>query len=140
MQSRIGHLVFNVQAGNLPFYRDLFAFLGWNTLYDGPAEGGPMLGIGIADGTSLWFGSKVKDVANDYDGPGLNHLAIGVETPADVDATVDFVRGRGIPPLFDTPRHRPEFSSGADQTYYQIMFETPDRILVEVVYTGPKPA
>jgi hypothetical protein len=39
--------------------------------------------------------------------------------------------------LFETPRHRPEFSS-EDSTYYQIMFESPDRILLEFVYTGPK--
>ncbi len=39
-----------------------------------------------------------------------------------------------------TPRHRPEFSQGPDQTYYQVMFESPDRVLFEVVYTGPKQA
>jgi hypothetical protein len=39
--------------------------------------------------------------------------------------------------LFDTPRHRPDFSQSPDHTYYQIMFESPDRILFEVVYTGP---
>lgn len=138
MQSRIAHLVFNVHSDNLAFYKDLFTFLGWNVWYEGPAEDGSMLGLGLADGTSLWFGSKVKDVANDYDGPGLNHVAIGVAAQADVDAAAGFVQAKGIALLFDTPRHRPEFSSGPDQTYYQIMFETPDRILVEVVYAGPK--
>jgi hypothetical protein len=44
----------------------------------------------------------------------------------------------GIQALFDTPRHRPEFCSSPDNTYYQVMFESPDRILFEVVYTGPK--
>lgn len=140
MQSRIGHLVFNVHTENLAYYKDLFTVLGWNVWYEGPSEGGPMLGLGLADGTSVWFSSKVKDVPNDYDGPGLNHIAIGVSAQADVDAAAEFMRAKGVALLFDTPRHRPEFSSGADQTYYQIMFETPDRILVEVVYTGPKSA
>jgi catechol 2,3-dioxygenase-like lactoylglutathione lyase family enzyme len=80
----------------------------------------------------------VTDVANDYDGPGMNHLAIGTEAQADVDATVDYLRGHGVELLFETPRHRPEFSRSDDQTYYQVMFESPDRILLEVVYTGPK--
>jgi len=40
--------------------------------------------------------------------------------------------------LFETPRHRPEFAQSPEQTYYQIMFETPDRILLEVVYIGVK--
>ena len=44
---------------------------------------------------------------------------------------------RGVKMLFETPRHRPEFSMSPEETYYQIMFESPDRILWEVVYTGP---
>ena len=133
MQTRIGHMQFNVQAANVAFYRDLLAFLGWRVLYEG--EG--MLGVGAADGASLWFAVQVKDVANDYDGPGLNHLAIGTETQADVDATGAYLREHGVELLFGTPQHRPEFS-GEGQTYYQVMFESPDRILFEVVYTGPK--
>lgn len=35
-------------------------------------------------------------------------------------------------------RHRPEFSWGPDDTHDQVMFESPDRTLIEVVYTGPK--
>ena len=31
---------------------------------------------------------------------------------------------------------RPEFSQDTDHTYYQVMFETPDKILIEVVYGG----
>jgi hypothetical protein len=34
--------------------------------------------------------------------------------------------------------HRPEFSMSTEETYYQVMFESPDRILFEVVYTGTK--
>jgi hypothetical protein len=51
---------------------------------------------------------------------------------------VVYLREHNVQPLFETPRHRPEFSAGPDQTYYQVMFESPDRILFEVVYTGPK--
>ena len=78
-----------------------------------------------------------KAVGNDYDGPGMNHVAIAAASQADVDATVGYLHDRGIEVLFDTPRHRPEFS-GEGTTYYQVMFESPDRVLFEVVYTGPK--
>ena len=121
MQSHIGHIQFNVEAANLPFYRDLTAFLGWRTLHD--ADG--FIGVADEGGTSLWFIGYVKPVSNDYDGPGMNHLAFSVPSPADVDAAATFLAAHGVPALFETPRHRPEFSQGPDHTYYQVMFETP---------------
>ena len=134
MRTHVGHIQFNVRAANLPFYRDLTAFLGWQTLYDTEEF------IGVADesGNSLWFTDCVTTVSNDYDGPGMNHLAFITATQADVDAAVDYLRGRGVEPLFGTPCHRPEFSQGEGHTYYQVMFESPDRILFEIVYVGPK--
>lgn len=133
MQSKISHIQFNVQAANLPFYKDLLAFAGLQTLYDGEE----MLGVGDANETSMWFSAAARDVFNDYDGPGMNHLALEVPAQSDVDAAVAWLAERGVPALFGTPRHNPEFSS-AERTYYQVMFESPDRILFEIVYMGPK--
>jgi catechol 2,3-dioxygenase-like lactoylglutathione lyase family enzyme len=134
MQSNLAHMQLNVEPSNLPFYKDLLTFLGWQVIYDGDGS------IGIADtkGTSLWFIGNVKDVANDYDGPGVNHLGIGVGAQKDVDAAAQYVAERGVQHLFETPRHRPDFSGDGPDSYYQVMFETPDRILLEIVYTGPK--
>jgi catechol 2,3-dioxygenase-like lactoylglutathione lyase family enzyme len=134
METRFAHIQFNVQAANLPFYKDLMTFLGWGPINEG--EG--FFGAWGKNGESLWFVGSVKDVSNDYDGPGMNHIGIGAASSADVDAVVTYLAERGVERLFETPRHRPEFAGGEDQTYYQVMFETPDRILVEVVYTGPK--
>ena len=134
MQTHLSHLQFNVQPGNVPFYKDLLAYLGWQTIHEGVG----VLGVAGKNGDSLWFIGQVKDVSNDYDGPGLNHLAIGTATQADVDAAAAYLRERKVELLFETPRHRPEFSQDEGQTYYQVMFETPDRLLLEVVYTGPK--
>jgi catechol 2,3-dioxygenase-like lactoylglutathione lyase family enzyme len=136
MQTGLSHILLNVRPENMAFYRDLMAFLGWKTLY----EGDGMLGVGGKGEESLWFGSQVKEVANDYDGPGVNHIGIGTATQADVDAVVSYLRDHHVEPLFETPRHRPEFSESEEHTYYQVMFESPDRILFEVVYTGPKQA
>jgi catechol 2,3-dioxygenase-like lactoylglutathione lyase family enzyme len=133
MRTRVGHIMFSVRPANMPFYRELLAYLGWKPLYDS-AE---MLGVASGD-QSLWFGGMTKEVGNDYDGPGMNHLAIAAESPADVDAVAGYLNERNVALLFETPRHRPEFSQRDDHTYYQVMFESPDRILLEVVYTGPK--
>ncbi len=132
MQTTLNHIQINVRSENLSFYADLFEQLGWQTLY----ADGSMLGIGDTNRSSVWFIGRIKDVTNDYDGPGMNHLAIGTATQADVDVMAAYLTGRGVSLLFETPRHRPEFAAAPDQTYYQIMFESPDRILFEVVYTG----
>jgi hypothetical protein len=133
MQTRFSHLQINVEPGNLAFYRDLMAFLGWQTIVDDEAY----LGVGGPGENSLWFIGQVKSVANDYDGPGMNHIGNGAASIADVDAVASHLAERQCPSLFETPRHRPEFAAGEGQTYYQVMFESPDRVLFEVVYTGP---
>ena len=136
MRTQFGHIQFNVRPANLPFYRDLMAFLGWQTLYDG--EG--MLGVGDSNRASFWFVGQVREIDNDYDGPGMNHVAIATEAQSDVDTVATYLNEHDVEVLFETPRHRPDFSRSDEDTYYQVMFETPDHILVEVVYTGPKSA
>jgi catechol 2,3-dioxygenase-like lactoylglutathione lyase family enzyme len=143
MQSDLSHIQFNVHPKNVPFYKDLLGFLGWNVIFEGtlPEPGNePMFGAASKGQISLWFLGQVTGAVNDYDGPGVNHLGIGVESPADVDAAAAHIAEWELPPLFDTPRHRPEFAQSPDHTYYQVMFESPDRILFEVVYVGPKSA
>ena len=134
MQTHLGHIQFNVQPANLPFYKDLLAFLGWQTLFE--MEG--MLGVVDTKGVSFWFVGQVNQAVNDYDGPGVNHLAIGVAAQADVDTAAAYLTEHGVELRFETPRHRAEFAHSPDQTYYQVMFETPDRLLLEIVYTGPQ--
>ncbi len=135
MKSQFGHLQVNVDASHLGFYRDLFQFLEWTSY----ADSDEMVGYGDANGGSLWFGpydSHLKP--NDYDGAGVNHIAIGVSSQADVDAAVNYLSDEKIEALFETPRHRPEFGMPDGQTYYQVMFRSPDNLLFEIVYTGPK--
>jgi catechol 2,3-dioxygenase-like lactoylglutathione lyase family enzyme len=133
MRSTFSHIQFNVRPENISFYSDLLGFLGWQTTFAGDGY----YGASGTHGESFWFVGHAKDVANDYDGPGVNHVAIGAEAQADVDAAATFLTERGVALLFETPRHRPDFPQGEGQTYYQIMFESPDRILFEFVYTGP---
>ena len=134
MKSGLAHLVFGIESTHLPFYKDLLSFLGWTIFFDGYG----MIGASGKGECSLWFGPRQHQTGNDYDGSGLNHLAIGAESIADVDATVAYLKTQGIAALFETPRHRADFARSEQDTYYQVMFESPDRILFEVVYTGPK--
>ena len=133
IKSNVGHLQINIKPQNISFYKALFNFLGWQVLHE--EEG--MIGVGDEHGASLWFGGPVKDGKNDYDGIGMNHLAVAVPKPADVDESVEYLKKNGVKALFDTPRHRPEFCGTPDKDYYQVMFESPDRILFEIVYIGP---
>jgi catechol 2,3-dioxygenase-like lactoylglutathione lyase family enzyme len=133
-KSTLGHMVINIQGANQSFYKDLFNFLGWKLLTDHPE----VLGIEDENKVSLWFLNPIKNVVDDYDGIGMNHLAISVPSQDAVDETVVYLQSHDIKTLFETPRHRPEFCGSTDVTYYQVMFEGPDRILFEVVYIGPR--
>ncbi|MCJ7624696.1 MAG: hypothetical protein MUO76_14435 [Anaerolineaceae bacterium] len=134
VKSTIGHLQFNIQRENIGFYKELFTFLGWSLWH----EDENILGVGNEQGSSLWFVSPAKDAPYDYDGLGMNHLALAVESQDEVDQVVNYLKENDIEALFDTPRHRPEFSGGPEQTYYQVIFVSPDRIQLEAVYTGSK--
>jgi hypothetical protein len=94
------------------------------------------LGLEDENKVSLWFIDPIKKINNDYDGIGMNHLAISIPNQASVDEIVAYLQKHNIEMLFETPRHRPEFCSSTEETYYQVMFESPDRILFEVVYYG----
>jgi len=138
--STLGHLQVNIHMVNKNFYKDLFTFLGWKVLMEAVFDDGTeMLGIEDERRASLWFVEPIhKQQAGDYDGIGMNHLALSVPDPAAVDETVAYLKQHGVPALFETPRHRPEFCDSPDTSYYQVMFESPDHILFEVVYTGLK--
>ena len=132
-KSSLGHLQVNVDAKNINFYKDFFNFLEWSSLYQDDS----VVGVADQNGAGLWFVPAMKQVANDYDGNGTNHIAISVPSQADVDETVAYLKKNNVACLFETPRHRPDFAESPEHTYYQVMFESPDRILFEVVYTGP---
>ncbi|WP_322795590.1 VOC family protein [Tepidiforma sp.] len=135
MHAKLGHILVNIDPTNAGFYRDLLGFLGWDRLHD--SDG--VLGFGGGDGASLWFMAPPGDGLANHDARGaVNHVAFAAGSQAEVDATASWLAARGIAAQFETPRHRPEFAAGPGQTYYQVMFESPDGVLFEVVYTGPK--
>ncbi len=52
IHSRFGHVQVNIHPVHMGFYKDLFAFMGWQTLED---DGGSMFGAGPDIINSFWF-------------------------------------------------------------------------------------
>jgi catechol 2,3-dioxygenase-like lactoylglutathione lyase family enzyme len=134
MKSAWNHVQMNVEPANRAFYKELFTLLGWEAWH----EDEKMLGMGVEGKGSFWFASAPGKQKTDYDQLGVNHLGVRAEEQKDVDEVAAFLKRRGVAALFGTPRHRPEFAEGEGQTYYQVMFASPDHVLLEVVYIGPK--
>lgn len=136
MKATLGHLQMNIDfEKNANFYKDMMTTLGWSVIH----ESDYALGFSVDEITSIWFMQKEHDVVNDYDGPGLNHMGFQVESQKDVGAFISsFMKPNNIEALFDTPRHRTDFAMDEDSTYYQVMFKTPDNILIEILYVGAK--
>src|SRR4051812_22609807 len=112
MKTSLGHVQLNVDGTNFGFYKELFNLVRWHVIFGDD----DVLGVG-AGGTSLWLAAGANPVANDHDGPGLNHIGFHTETTADVDAAVAWLKERGIELLYGTPCHRPEYESDTDVYY-----------------------
>ncbi len=134
MKSYISHIQINIKQENNSFYKELFKFLGFEVLMDFEMGTGYKNSV---DKTSVWTMHTTNTGTPDYDLTGVNHIGFAANTIEEVDEIAKWLKSKNIPALFDTPRHRPEFS-GEDETYYQVMFETPDKLLFEIVYTGKK--
>lgn len=134
MKSHLYHLQVNIDYKNVSFYKKLMELIGWSEIFE--MEG--LIGYTSGNTGDVWFCDAEKKNQNDYDGPGMNHIAIRVDKLKDIDEVKEHLEKDDIKMLFDTPRHRPEFAASEKETYYQIMFESPDKVLFEIVYIGQK--
>ncbi len=135
MKSHFLHMQVNIDfEKNNGFYREFMSFLGWNIVFE--TKG--IIGFNSGQNGDIWFIDSKKKETMDYDMIGVNHVAIKVDTLENLDSCIKFLKSKGIEGLFETPRHRPEFVQKSDETYYQIIFETPDKAQFELVYVGKK--
>ena len=96
MQSGFGHIQFNVRDTSLPFYRDLFAFLGWTEIYADES----MAGFSDSGAGSFWFTAGGKGVfAKEVQAAVLRGDAdLAVHSAKDLPAvTVDGLRLACVP-------------------------------------------
>ncbi len=134
MNAKVNHLQLNIDYKNAQFYKDLMVFLGWKVI----GEWGDIMGWQGEGEVSLWFSQSKNETKNDRDGQGLNHVGLKVKAISDVDKAANYLKEQGVELLYGTPQHRPDFTHSEDTTYYQVMFDSPDNILFEIMYTGPK--
>lgn len=135
MKSHFLHMQINIDFDkNSAFYREFMSFLGWNIVFE--TKG--IIGFTSGQNGDIWFIDSKKKETMDYDMIGMNHIAIKVDSQENMEKTIKFLKSKGIHGLFETPRHRPEFVQKEDETYYQIIFETPDKAQFELVYVGKK--
>ena len=134
MHSHLYHLQLNIDFKGFVFYKDLMTLLGWSVIF----EEEDMAGYKSGNNGDVWFINASTPNTSDFDNRGVNHISFRVDKKTDVDKVVKFLKKNKVEALFETPRHRPEFSDGEDQTYYQVMFKTEDNLLFEVVYVGVK--
>jgi catechol 2,3-dioxygenase-like lactoylglutathione lyase family enzyme len=133
MKATFQHVQFNVgdPDGSLPFYRDLFTFLGMKIIVEHPGEL-----IGASDGATNFYFYRTDEDKRDYvynrDASGMNHLGLHVETNEDVDRFIeDFLKPHSLEPQWGTPRSRPDYGG----QYYQVMFEDPEGLAIEVYHS-----
>lgn len=134
MTSFLHHVQLNIDPKNIKFYKDLMDLLKWTAIMETES----FAGFHSSEKGSVWFVPAIKNETTDYDMKGMNHLSLGVSSVSEVDEATDWLVANNIKSLFGTPKHRPDFAASDDETYYQVMFESPDRILFEIVYTGKK--
>src|SRR5438105_4240511 len=118
MKSHFYHTEIIIDFSNLSFYKNLMSFLGWNIIF----EKDNVIGFKSGKNGDIWFKRTLKNEHSNYDNIGVNHLAIRVEQHNDIDEIANFLQKHNIRPLYETPKHRPEFASSNKDTYYQIMF------------------
>lgn len=129
MKAKIGHIGINLSSvNNLQFWKELLQYLEFSIMDEGEHL------HATNDGYYLCF--TITEQKYQQDGfhrkrTGLNHVALRVSSPEDVDVFVSkFLEPKGIAPLYGGAKAYPEYVEG----YYAIFFEDPDRIKVEVVY------
>jgi catechol 2,3-dioxygenase-like lactoylglutathione lyase family enzyme len=130
-KGRLNHIQLNVGGEqSIQFYRDLLGYFEYKSLLD--------LGhfCGLSDGSvSVWVGEAPDKPDYNRDSIGLNHFGLHVDSSSDVDAFVsEFLQPRGVQPILDSPRHRPDFRPSPGD-YYQVLFTDPDGLLIEVYHT-----
>ena len=124
------HLTINISdyEKSLPFYKDLFSYLGWQVVKEGAKH------AGFTDGSAeIWL----KETGEDYKKSGyhrkrtgVNHLAFRVKTREEVDQFYrEFLVPRKISSLYGSPKPFPQYTN----KYYAAFFEDPDRLKLEVV-------
>ena len=114
---------------SFPFYKDLLLYLGYELVNEDDSR------LGMRNKpTDVWLKEvPLENKTKEYSrrNIGVNHFAFSVSKKEDVDKFCrEFLIPKGIKPLYNSPRHFPEYT----KKYYAVYFEDPDKIKLEVVF------
>ncbi len=120
------HLTLTVSdfEASLPFYKDLFAFIGLREMIvtdDYYYCVGRRVGMGIQACSPALEGTRF-----DQGRTGLHHLCLSMESREDVNALAEFVTSRGAT-MVRQPASQDDWMPGM----YSCLFEDPDGIRIE---------
>lgn len=131
MKTTLSHIGINLsdEETSFPFWKDLLGYLEFTIMPDGNH-------FDADDGHTFLCFSTTKPA---YQAPvfhrkhtGLNHIAFDVSSKAMVDQFVnEFLKPRSIPALYGGAKKYPY-----TKDYYAVYFEDPDKIKIEIAYTG----
>lgn len=131
MKASLAHIQVNVAdfPRSAAFYKDLLAYFDYTSISEGEGY------VGMSNGSvDFWIMDVSDDRKNNAfhrKNPGVNHFAFKVSSKEDVDRfTEEFLKTRGLPTLYETPKAFPEYTSD----YYAVFFESPERMKFEVVF------
>ena len=128
------HISLNVSdlARAKAFSKEILGYLGFHV----KSEGKDYIGLGNGM-TGIWLSEAEPDRKGKLHrkNPGVNHLAFRAESREEVERFAEFLKEKGIPALYGSPRLFPEY--GKD--YYAVYFEDPDRLKLELV-SGESPS
>lgn len=131
MKTTLSHIGINLSSEErcFPFWQDLLTYLEFRLMLDGNH-------FDANDGHTFLCFSTTK--AGYLDPPfhrkhtGLNHIAFSVTSHQEVDRFVkEYLEPHNIPMLYGGAKEY-DYAPG----YYAVYFEDPDRIKVEVAFTG----
>jgi catechol 2,3-dioxygenase-like lactoylglutathione lyase family enzyme len=131
MKATIGHIGINLSNNAEPFrfWKELLGYLEFRIVEAGDDhfdadDGVSYLCVSVTDKKFHGAGFHRKRT-------GLNHVALNVAAPAQVDRFVqEFLVPHQITRLYGGTRAYPDYAPG----YYAVYFEDPDRIKVEIAY------
>lgn len=131
MKTTLSHIGINLSSEEkcFPFWHELLEYLEFKLTLDGNH-------FDASDGHAFLCFSTTKP---DYQDPpfhrkhtGLNHIAFSVDSKEKVDQFVkEYLEPCEITPLYGGAKAY-DYAPG----YYAVYFEDPDRIKIEVTYTG----
>lgn len=131
MKTTLSHIGINLSSEEkcFPFWQDLLKYLEFQLTLDGNH-------FDASDGHTFLCFSTTKPGRGELKfhrkHTGLNHIAFNVDTRKAVDEfTEEYLGIRNIPTLYGGANEY-DYAPG----YYAVYFEDPDRIKIEVAFTG----